>query len=46
MLDFLKELLKIGLSAIFKFLIAFSVGTGAGALVCWYYGIVDSVTLR
>jgi hypothetical protein len=39
MLDFLKELLKIGLSAILKFLIAFSVGTGAAAAVCWYYGI-------
>lgn len=39
MLDFLKELLKIGLSAILKFLIAFSVGTGAGAIFCWYYGI-------
>ena len=22
-----------------KFIIAFSVGTGAGAMVCWYYGI-------
>ena len=22
-----------------KFIIAFAVGTGAGALVCWYYGI-------
>ena len=39
MLDFLKELLKIGLSAILKFVIAFSVGTGGGAMVCWYYSI-------
>jgi hypothetical protein len=39
MIDFLKELLKIGLSAILKFLIAFSVGTGAAAAVCWYNGI-------
>lgn len=22
-----------------KFIIAFGVGTGAGAIVCWYYGI-------
>ena len=22
-----------------KFVIAFAVGTGAGAIVCWYYGI-------
>lgn len=22
-----------------KFIIAFAVGTGAGAIVCWYYGI-------
>ena len=23
----------------FKLVIAFAIGTGAGALVCWYYGI-------
>ena len=39
MLDFLKDLLKIGLNAIIKFLIAFSVGTGAAAIVCLYYSI-------
>lgn len=39
MLDFLKELLKIGLNTILKFVIAFSVGTGAAAIVCWYYNI-------
>lgn len=22
-----------------KFVIAFAVGTGAGAIVCWYYGV-------
>ena len=39
MLDFFKDLLKIGLSAIIKFVIAFAIGTGAGAIVCWYYNI-------
>ena len=39
MLNFLKDLLIIGLIAILKFLIAFSVGTGAAAIVCWYYSI-------
>lgn len=39
MLEFLKDLLKIGLDAIIKFVTAFGVGTGAGAVVCWYYGI-------
>ena len=39
MLELLKDLLKIGLSAILKFVIAFSVGTGAAAIVCWYYSI-------
>lgn len=38
MLDFLKDILKIGLVAILKFAAAFAVGTGAGAVVCWYYG--------
>jgi hypothetical protein len=39
MLNFLKNILKIGLIAMLKFLIAFSVGTGAAALVCWHYSI-------
>lgn len=39
MLDFLKDLLKIGLTAVLQMLIAFSIGTGAAAIVCWYYGI-------
>ena len=39
MLDFLKDLLKIGLTAIFQMLIAFSIGTGAAAIACWYYSI-------
>lgn len=39
MLDFLKDLLKIGLSAILKVVIFFAVGTGGGAVVCWYYAI-------
>jgi len=33
--DFFKSLLR----DIVKFIIAFAVGTGAGAIVCWYYGI-------
>lgn len=24
---------------LFKYVIAFAVGTGAGAIVCWYYGL-------
>jgi hypothetical protein len=39
MRDFLKELLKSGFSVIFKFLIAFAIGTGSGGIVCWYYSI-------
>ena len=39
MLKFLKDLIKIGLDAVVKFVTAFSVGTGAGAIVCWYYNI-------
>ena len=38
-LDFLKDLLKIGLSTILKVVIFFGVGTGGGAIVCWYYSI-------
>jgi hypothetical protein len=39
MLNFLKDILRIGLIAMLKFLSAFSVGTGATAIVCWYYSI-------
>ena len=39
MLNFLKDLFKAGLMVILKFVIAFLVGTGAGAVVCWYYSI-------
>ena len=39
MLEFLKDLLKIGFIAMLKFLIAFSIGTAAAAIVCWYYSI-------
>lgn len=39
MLNFLKDLMKIGVDAIIKFVIAFGVGTGAGAVVCWYCSI-------
>ncbi len=39
MLNFLKDILKAGLVAILKFVIAFSVGTGAAAVVCWYYSV-------
>lgn len=39
MLKFLKDLIKEGIGAIVNFVIAFGIGTGAGAVVCWYYGI-------
>lgn len=39
MLDLLKDLFKIGVSALVKFLIAFLVGTAGSAVVCWYYGL-------
>ena len=39
MIDFLKDLLKIGLSAVLKVAVFFGVGTGGAAIVCWYYGI-------
>ena len=39
MRDFLVEIMKIGFNAIIKFVIAFAIGTGAGAIVCWYYSI-------
>jgi hypothetical protein len=39
MIKFLKDILKIGLSAILKVVIFFGVGTGGGAIVCWYYSI-------
>jgi len=39
MIDFLKDLLKIGFGAILKVAIFFAVGSGGGAIVCWYYGI-------
>ena len=36
---FFASLLFAFLDGILKFVTAFAVGTGAGALVCWYYGI-------
>jgi hypothetical protein len=39
MIKFLKDLLKIGLSALLKIAAYFGVGTGAGAIACWYYSI-------
>ena len=30
---------------IVKFIIAFAVGTGAGAIVCWYYGLPLALSL-
>ena len=39
MLNFFKDLFRAGLMVILKFVIAFCVGTGAGAIVCWYYSI-------
>ncbi|WP_029407840.1 hypothetical protein [Thiomicrorhabdus sp. Milos-T2] len=45
MIDFLKDLLKIGLVAILKIISYFSVGTAGGAIVCWYYGIPIGVSI-
>jgi hypothetical protein len=39
MTDFLKDILKMCLGAILKIAIFFGVGTGGGAIVCWYYSI-------
>ena len=39
MIDLLKDLLKIALSTMLKVVIFFGVGTGGGAIVCWYYSI-------
>ena len=39
MLDFLKDLLKIGVTALMQMLIAFAIGTGAAAVACGYYEI-------
>jgi hypothetical protein len=36
---FFTEFLKGLVQDAFKFIIAFVVGTGAGAIVCWYYDI-------
>lgn len=36
---FVKELFSSLLGTLVKFILAFAVGTGAGAIVCWYYGI-------
>lgn len=37
MIDFLKDLLKVGLDAFIKMFVAFAIGTGATAIACWYY---------
>ncbi len=35
-----------GIAAAFvKFLVAFLIGTGAGAVVCWYYGLPLALSL-
>jgi hypothetical protein len=39
MLDFIKDIIKVFIDAIFKFFAAFAVGTGAAAIVCWYYSV-------
>lgn len=39
MIDFLKDLLKIGLGALFTIAMFFFVGTAGAAIFCWYYGI-------
>lgn len=36
---FLSSLFHALVRELFKFIIAFAVGTGAGAIACWYYGI-------
>ncbi len=38
-LGFLKELGASIAGALVKFILAFAVGTGGGAIVCWYYGL-------
>ncbi len=38
-LGFLKSLLMSILRDLVKLVLSFIVGTGAGAIVCWYYGI-------
>lgn len=37
MINLMKDILKIGLSSLLKVVIFFGVGTGGGAIVCWYY---------
>jgi len=39
MLNLLKDLFKKGLASFLQMLIAFSIGTGAAAVVCWHYSI-------
>lgn len=39
MLEFFKDIVKVIAGALVQVLIAFAVGTGAGALICWYYGL-------
>lgn len=39
MSEFLNELMKTSFNALVKLTVGFSIGTGAGAAVCWYYGI-------
>ena len=36
---FLSSLLRAIVRDAVKFMVAFAVGTGAGAIACWYYGI-------
>jgi hypothetical protein len=43
--DFLKDLLKIGLTAILRLSIAFGVGTAGTAVVCLYYNVPIAVSL-
>jgi hypothetical protein len=35
--NFFKDLIRSVVRDIFKFFIAFAMGTGAGGIVCWYY---------
>jgi phosphate/sulfate permease len=39
MLKFIKDIIKIVFDVMLKFVAAFVVGTGATAIVCWYYSV-------
>ena len=43
--DFFVTLIKGLVRDATKFLVAFALGTGAGAIVCWYYGLPLALSL-